>query len=139
MNPTLAESGSPKSLVVASVSRVGLIMVNLSASRDQSSTPCYLLETTRSRIKYRVWIRLNPVERKASSAIVPGNSKPYALYVNWNGKAKFNANWVDNRNQNWAAPVLRDCSNSKEGEIPSLCFCYSDFSQPPSIRPISCN
>lgn len=53
------------------------------------------------------------MDQKTSSALVPGNSKPYALYVNWNRhdrKAKFNANWVDNRNQNWAAPVLRDCS-----------------------------
>ncbi len=61
------------------------------------------------------------MDHKASSAFVPGNSKPYALYVNWNPfnrKAKLNANWVSNRNNKWAAPVLRDCSSNREGEIP---------------------
>ena len=50
---------------------------------------------------------------KTRSAFVPGNSRPHALYANWNpfnGKAQLNANDVGYRNQDWAAPVLRDCS-----------------------------
>jgi hypothetical protein len=55
------------------------------------------------------------------SAIVPGKDAwQNVLYVNWNsvnGKVKLNANWVDNHNQNWAAPVLRDCSIHKGGGL----------------------
>jgi hypothetical protein len=39
-------------------------------------------------------------------------------YLNWNRddrKVQLNANWSDNRNQNWAAPVVRDYSNDKGG------------------------
>jgi hypothetical protein len=38
------------------------------------------------------------------------------LYVNWNPenrKGWVNANWADNRNQKWSAPVVRDCSSKR--------------------------
>ena len=42
---------------------------------------------------------------------VPGDSGPCALCVDWDRhdrKAEFGADWVDDRNQSWAAPVLRE-------------------------------
>jgi len=44
-------------------------------------------------------------------------------YLNWNRinrQVKLNANWSDNRNQKWAAPVLRDCSMIERVKYPSL-------------------
>lgn len=47
---------------------------------------------------------------------IPGNEAWRNLpYLNWNSanrKVKLNANWDDNRNYNWACPVVvrRDCS-----------------------------
>lgn len=59
-------------------------------------------------------MRPGSVDQKASGATVAGDTEwPNALYINWNPsnrKAKLNANRVENRNRNWAAPVLRDCS-----------------------------
>jgi hypothetical protein len=46
---------------------------------------------------------------------VPGSGPwSYVPYLNWNRndrKVKLNANWADNVNNNWAAPVVRDCSS----------------------------
>jgi hypothetical protein len=42
---------------------------------------------------------------------VPGDSSPCALCVSWDPflrKARLHAYWVDNRDQGWAAPVLRE-------------------------------
>lgn len=46
-----------------------------------------------------------------TDVIVPGSSRPYALYVSWGGLARFYACWVDYRYQLWAAPVLRELQN----------------------------
>jgi len=61
--------------------------------------------------------------------------------LNWNRhnrKVNLNANWDDNHNWNYALPVRRDYSRSKRGANSRPVYLIN-LSQPPSIRPISCN
>ena len=60
---------------------------------------------------------------------IPGNEAWRNVpNLNWNSgnrKVKLNANWDDNRNYNWACPVVlcRDCSSSKRRvRYPSFCL-----------------
>lgn len=59
-------------------------------------------------------MRLDLVVSKASGIFVPGHEAwRHVPYFHWhrdNRKVKLNANWDDNSNRNYAAPVVWDCS-----------------------------
>jgi hypothetical protein len=121
-------------------------------------TPCFLLESAfakasadrRAYAKESIPHKIQDLDASGSGGMEGENTtcvsgeNPWQNVPNMNfnrndRKIKLNYNWYDNYNSNWAVASLVRESPSNPLPKKRRFFYFSDLSQPPSMRPISCN